>query len=99
MSEYISAYLVTNEVLIQIDIDVGMRSTTEDTPSKILKSTPEIVGAWPENDYVLLGTTQSLSSLYDNENEYLNGFNHDGHLKGGILVIKTDEAGNPINIE
>lgn len=98
MSEYVNAYLVTNEVLIQIDLDVGMKSNSENIPSKLLKGTPEIVGALPEKGYVLLGAKQTNPELYCNTNEYFKDFNHDGNLKGDILVIRTNDNGDPIDI-
>jgi hypothetical protein len=99
MSELINAILLTNQGTRNIKLDVGMKSNTNLTPIHILKGSPEIVGAWPEMDYVLLGSSENIIDKMTNTNNNLNKFNHRDQLKGDLIVVKTNEEGDPIDLE
>ena len=105
MSEYIDAMLLrTNYETERISLDVGMRSTTNHTPRHVLNcNCTEIVGAMPEFDYVLLaGDQQEMRMKREdiNRNKMLLLCNTDNSdIYGNVLMIKTNEKGDPINID
>tara|TARA_Y100000389_G_C17261488_1_gene413245 strand:- start:252 stop:560 length:309 start_codon:yes stop_codon:yes gene_type:complete len=71
----------------------------DDTPSKLLQGSPTIVGARPENDLLLLGIDQTTLNLPLNSFPLFDSFNKDDELRGNILIIKTNEDGDPIDID
>ena len=74
----------------------GRNAAKQDSPGGILQGTVTIVGAYPQDDLVLLGTTYSTVK---NEHPYLEKFNHDDDgILGDVLVVRTDSNGDPIDI-
>ena len=74
--------------------------TRNNTPTRILGAEPTILGANPDHDLVLLGICQTdVYHLPLNTNNMLDSFNKDDNIRGPLLIMKTDEGGDPIDCD
>lgn len=88
----------TSPSYVNVNFDLIV-DNDDHTPTKLLKGSPTIVGAKPESDLLLLGIDQTMTNLKTNRFDYFESFNKDGELKGDILIVKTNEDGDPIDID
>lgn len=88
-------YYITSDTMKECDIDFGMVGEKGKTPKDILKGDLTIVGSCGEGDIVLLGTDNGEEL---NTNEVLKRMSVDiKGVKGPVLMIETDENGDPID--
>ena len=87
---YTALYVQTNSDIIEVDIIHG--------PHEFIGET-SIIGAFPDEDLVLLGPSTNTSKTI-NESIFVNKyFNKDeDNIYGDVLVVKTDNNGDPIDL-
>ena len=84
---------------IYITVHFGFNSC-DNTPSHILGGSPTILGANHDQDLVLSGRNQhEVNSFPLNTNSLLDSFNMEENLRGPLLIMKTNEHGDPINCD
>jgi len=86
-------YYITSEGIEECEVDFGIKASEGRRPVDILKGELTIVGSCGEGDIVILGT----DSGEENKNEVLKKMSTDGIVRGPVLMIETDENGDPIN--
>lgn len=89
---------ITKDRMDTIDVDFGMNPIYEKTVNHILKGEVTIVGAYPDKNLIIVGNKIQQTSGYNNTNPFLDDFNKD-EVKGDVVVMKTNDIGEPINID